>query len=213
MNPVYSPGSSGVPYANAKGIGYPGDDIRLFCVFFSSWFPHGLHNSGSCLFPQHVPWSESYLPNRLHPWHTLQSVLFAHQWNGTAVLLLSQPLSDCCVPRAKCLPPAEPICTARHVLYTAPVCSTPPRHPPHHGGAAQWHAGDGVSCSHPSTERQWGHHGHGSWDHYGHVSRYPADRPLPNSCCPPPSHCAHLSGSRNTYLQLRAPSVVIACKC
>lgn len=24
MNPVYSPGSSGVPYANAKGIGYPG---------------------------------------------------------------------------------------------------------------------------------------------------------------------------------------------
>ncbi|ERE91394.1 hypothetical protein H671_1g0992 [Cricetulus griseus] len=23
MNPVYSPGSSGVPYANAKGIGYP----------------------------------------------------------------------------------------------------------------------------------------------------------------------------------------------
>lgn len=25
MNPVYSPGSSGVPYANAKGIGYPGE--------------------------------------------------------------------------------------------------------------------------------------------------------------------------------------------
>lgn len=25
MNPVYSPGSSGVPYANAKGIGYPGN--------------------------------------------------------------------------------------------------------------------------------------------------------------------------------------------
>ncbi|XP_051970532.1 myelin-associated neurite-outgrowth inhibitor-like isoform X8 [Xyrauchen texanus] len=24
MNPVYSPASSGVPYANAKGIGYPG---------------------------------------------------------------------------------------------------------------------------------------------------------------------------------------------
>lgn len=40
-------------------------------------------------------------------------------------------------------------------------------------------------------------------------SRYPADRPLPNSCHPPPSHCAHISGSRNTHLQLRAPSVVI----
>lgn len=29
MNPVYSPGSSGVPYANAKGIGYPGKQIKL----------------------------------------------------------------------------------------------------------------------------------------------------------------------------------------
>lgn len=29
MNPVYSPGSSGVPYANAKGIGYPGK--RTLC--------------------------------------------------------------------------------------------------------------------------------------------------------------------------------------
>ncbi|XP_036106756.1 myelin-associated neurite-outgrowth inhibitor isoform X3 [Molossus molossus] len=27
MNPVYSPGSSGVPYANAKGIGYPDADL------------------------------------------------------------------------------------------------------------------------------------------------------------------------------------------
>lgn len=27
MNPVYSPGSSGVPYANAKGIGYPGNSL------------------------------------------------------------------------------------------------------------------------------------------------------------------------------------------
>eukprot|EP00069_Balaena_mysticetus_P013380 bmy_01429T0 len=33
--------------------------------------------------------------------------------------------------------------------------------------------------------------------------------PLPNSCRPPPRHCAHLSGPRNTHLQLCAPSVVI----
>ena len=28
-------------------------------------------------------------------------------------------------------------------------------------------------------------------------SRYPADCPLPNSCCSPPCHCAHVSGPRN----------------
>ena len=35
MNPVYSPGSSGVPYANAKGIGYPGKQVK-FCFHFST---------------------------------------------------------------------------------------------------------------------------------------------------------------------------------
>lgn len=33
MNPVYSPGSSGVPYANAKGIGYPGKQVQ-FCFHY-----------------------------------------------------------------------------------------------------------------------------------------------------------------------------------
>lgn len=40
---------------------------------------------------------------------------------------------------------------ARHVLYTASVCSTPSRHSPHHGGAAQWHASNCLPCSHPSS--------------------------------------------------------------
>ncbi|XP_030898001.1 myelin-associated neurite-outgrowth inhibitor [Leptonychotes weddellii] len=35
MNPVYSPGSSGVPYANAKGIGYPGKQVKLYLVSHS----------------------------------------------------------------------------------------------------------------------------------------------------------------------------------
>ena len=107
---------------------------------------------------------------RLHSWHSLQSVLFPHQRGSATVFLLPQPLPDCCVPRAKCLPPAETVCTARHVLHPAPVCSTPSCHPPHHGGAAQRHAGDGVPCSHPSAERQRGHHGYGGGHHYGHVS-------------------------------------------
>lgn len=41
--------------------------------------------------------------------------------------------------------------TARHLLHAAAVCSTPSRHPPHHGGAAQRHASHGVPCSHPSS--------------------------------------------------------------
>lgn len=35
MNPVYSPGSSGVPYANAKGIGYPGKQPCSISHFLS----------------------------------------------------------------------------------------------------------------------------------------------------------------------------------
>lgn len=149
---------------------------------------------------------------RLHSWHTLQSVLFPHQWGSATIFLLPQHIPDCYIPCAKCLPPAKPICTgrpwvhcealdtvlghyicrshlgsylgvesccsclsssptARHILHTAPVCSTPSRHPPYHSGAAQRHAGDNVPCSHPSSERQRGHHGYGGWDHYGHVSR------------------------------------------
>lgn len=41
--------------------------------------------------------------------------------------------------------------TARHILYTASVCSTPSRHSPYHGGAAQWHASNCLPCSHPSS--------------------------------------------------------------
>lgn len=129
--------------------------MACYLIFFPpallSWFPHGLRSSGSRLLPQHVPWSEPHLPNRLHSWHTLQSVLFPHQWGSATVLLLPQPLPDRRVPRAKCLPPAEPIRTARHILHTTSVRSTSSRHPPHHGGAAQWHAGDGVPCTYPST--------------------------------------------------------------
>ena len=32
--------------------------------WLSSWFPHGLYSSSSSLFPQHISWSTSYLPNR-----------------------------------------------------------------------------------------------------------------------------------------------------
>lgn len=36
MNPVYSPSSSGVPYTNAKGIGYPGKQVQ-FCFIIELW--------------------------------------------------------------------------------------------------------------------------------------------------------------------------------
>ncbi|XP_045444543.1 myelin-associated neurite-outgrowth inhibitor isoform X3 [Pipistrellus kuhlii] len=153
MNPVYSPSSSGVPYTNVKGIGYPAG----FPMSYAAAAPAYSSN----MYPGANP--------------TIQ--------------------------------------TARYILHTAPVCSTPSRHPPHHSGAAQRYADDSVHCSHHSSERQRGHHGYGGWDHYGHVSRYPADCPLPNSCRPPSNHCAHVSGSRNAHLQLCAPSVVITCKC
>lgn len=48
---------------------------------------------------------------RLHARHPVQSVLFTHQWGSAALLVIPQPLPDCCVPSPKCLPPAEPVCT------------------------------------------------------------------------------------------------------
>ncbi|KAL2774400.1 myelin-associated neurite-outgrowth inhibitor, partial [Daubentonia madagascariensis] len=196
MNPVYSPGSSGVPYANAKGIGYP------------AGFPMGYAAAAPAYSPNMYPGANPTFQTGYTPGTPYKVSCSPTSGAVPPYSSSPQPLPDCRVPRAKCLPPAEPIRTARYVLHTAAVCSTPPRHPPHHGGAAQWHASDGVPCTHPSSQRQRGHHGHGGWDHYGHVSRYPADCSLPNSRCPTPSHCAHLPGPRNTHLQLCAPSVV-----
>lgn len=79
---------------------------------------------------------------RLHFWHSLQSVLFPHQRGSATVFLLPQPLPDCCVPRAKCLPPAEPVCTGRpgvrcgcHEGLLGTVCGD---------GSAPWGSHPGV---------------------------------------------------------------------
>lgn len=50
MNPVYSPGSSGVPYANAKGIGYPGKQVE-FCFYYwtlNTFCPCSINIYGGC---------------------------------------------------------------------------------------------------------------------------------------------------------------------
>lgn len=33
MNPVYSPASTGVPFTNTKGMGYPGNCILLYFIY------------------------------------------------------------------------------------------------------------------------------------------------------------------------------------
>ena len=59
--------------------------LKSHCsLFFSSWFPSGLCSSSSCLLPQHVPWSESYLPSRYASPHVLggKSVLLMWLWEN-----------------------------------------------------------------------------------------------------------------------------------
>ena len=59
--------------------------LKSHCfLFFSSWFPNGLCSSSSCLLPQHVPWSESYLPSRYASPHVLggKSVLLMWLWEN-----------------------------------------------------------------------------------------------------------------------------------
>nr|KAF6373610.1 family with sequence similarity 168 member B [Pipistrellus kuhlii] len=208
MNPVYSPSSSGVPYTNVKGIGYPAGFPMSYAAaapaYSSNMYP-GANPTIQTGYTPGTPYKVSCSPT-----------------SGAVPPYSSSPNSyqTAIYPVRSVYPQQSPYAqlsfflpTARYILHTAPVCSTPSRHPPHHSGAAQRYADDSVHCSHHSSERQRGHHGYGGWDHYGHVSRYPADCPLPNSCRPPSNHCAHVSGSRNAHLQLCAPSVVITCKC
>ncbi|XP_069583892.1 myelin-associated neurite-outgrowth inhibitor isoform X4 [Ranitomeya imitator] len=54
MNPVYSPGSSGVPYANAKSIGYPG-------------FPMGYAAAAPAYSPNMYPGTNPAFPSGYTP--------------------------------------------------------------------------------------------------------------------------------------------------
>ncbi|XP_036106757.1 myelin-associated neurite-outgrowth inhibitor isoform X4 [Molossus molossus] len=227
MNPVYSPGSSGVPYANAKGIGYPDADlfVRPAKIRRLKRTEQGLHacenwSEARCLGPLEEDAEPIFEAVVMSFWSQLEDM--NEVFEDTVVTICShQEIAGFPMGYAAAAPAYSPnmypganpaFQTAGHILHTAPVCSSPSCHPSHHGGAAQRHAGDSVPSSHPSSERQRGHHGHGGWDYYGHVSRCPADCPLPNSCHPPPSHCARVSGPGNAHLQLRAPAVVIACR-
>lgn len=81
MNPVYSPGSSGVPYANAKGIGYPGKQLWFLvsfgCTAFCSW---SRRNSHSWMPSVNLFWGWDEVAFQFKKWHfqsdVISSVIF-----------------------------------------------------------------------------------------------------------------------------------------
>lgn len=89
MNPVYSPGSSGVPYANAKGIGYPGKQLRFLMSFgytaLCLWSRRNSHlEMPSCLLAssqsQNLFWDWGEDAFKFKKWHlktdVISSVIF-----------------------------------------------------------------------------------------------------------------------------------------
>ena len=82
-------------------LGFP---MQIPKEWLSSWFPHGLYSSSSSLFPQHISWSTSYLPNR-YP--------------------ANCPLPSSCHP-----PPTPPVCQCMQSQECLPTAMRPlPGHP------------------------------------------------------------------------------------
>lgn len=80
MNPVYSPGSSGVPYANAKGIGYPGKQLCFLTGFdYPALCLWSRRNSHKCLCVN-LFWNRDEVPFKCKKWHfksdVISSVIF-----------------------------------------------------------------------------------------------------------------------------------------
>ncbi|KAL4616825.1 myelin-associated neurite-outgrowth inhibitor [Arapaima gigas] len=174
------------------------------------WIPRrvscGLHCC-PCLYVQHLPRGKPSISNRLLFRHAVQNVVFSNHGGRPALFLFTQSLPDSSLPHAEFLPPAESVRTgkSRHLLYTATVCCTAPRHSPHYGGPAQRDASCHVPPTHCSASGQRGFHGRGHRGHHGNVSWDVADNSLPNSGCPSPCHDPSVPTVWHTSLQLHAP--------
>lgn len=78
MNPVYSPGSSGVPYANAKGIGYPGKLLRFLTSFGYLLFAYGQKETVTYeCFNVNLSWDWDEVAFKFKKWHFKSDVIFS----------------------------------------------------------------------------------------------------------------------------------------
>ncbi|GAB5575563.1 myelin-associated neurite-outgrowth inhibitor isoform X1 [Prionailurus iriomotensis] len=249
MNPVYSPGSSGVPYANAKGIGYPANIIVVFqeplrhktstgaddapggfigriygemrTLDFEGIVVEAYPIRSRAGFPMgYAAAAPAYSPN-MYP--GANPTFQTGYTPGTPYKVSCSPTSGAVPPYSSSPNPYQtavyPVRSAypqqspyaqQGTYYTQPLYAAPP-HVIHHTTVVQPNGMPATVYPAPIPPPR------GNGVTMGMVAGttmamsagYPADRPLPNSCCPPPSHCAHVSGPRNAHLQLRAPSVVI----
>lgn len=162
MNPVYSPASTGVPFTNTKGMGYPGnlgplskypnckEPLIMICLWFVmlAGFPVGYAAAAAPAYTPNVyaganpafpsgksfHWTELTMTTflifgntdfmclpitRLCSGHSFQNVLLSQHGDCPTILLLTQPLSSCCVSGPEHLPTTEPLCTGEICLRMA----------------------------------------------------------------------------------------------
>ncbi|KAK2495812.1 hypothetical protein MC885_010304 [Smutsia gigantea] len=217
MNPVYSPGSSGVPYANAKGIGYP------------AGFPMGYAAAAPAYSPSMYPGANPTFQTGYTPGAPYKVSCSPTSGAVPPYSPSPNPYQTAVYPVRSAYPQQSPY-AQQGTYYTQPLYAAPP-HVIHHTTVVQPNGmpatvypapippprGNGVTMgmvAGTTMAMSAGSLGLGGYraaatDTGCSSSRYSPDRPLPNTCRPPPSHCAHVSGPRNTHLQLRAPPVVI----
>ncbi|XP_039553011.1 protein FAM168A isoform X1 [Passer montanus] len=144
---------------------------------------------------------------QVHRGDSLQGATDPEQQRPSSLLAVSEPVPNRDVPHQKCLPTAEPVHPGS-LLHPARVRGPAPRHPPHHGGAAQQH----PLCHLPGPGGRAPHqrrgHGHGGWHHHGNVSRNLVDHPPTHRHRSTSSVRANVQGSRNPHLQLRTSTLV-----
>lgn len=154
MNPVYSPGSSGVPYANAKGIGYPAGFPMGYATAAPAYSPN-MYAGANPAFPSEVE-QPSYATSGV------QMYMFGHTFsaarNGAINSGYTQgtPYKVSCSPTSGTVPPysssPNPYQTAVYPVrsaypqqnpyaqqgayYTQPLYAAPP-HVIHHTTVVQ----------------------------------------------------------------------------
>ncbi|KAG8445422.1 hypothetical protein GDO86_010269 [Hymenochirus boettgeri] len=154
MNPVYSPGSSGVPYANAKGIGYPAGFPMGYAAAAPAYSPNMYAGANPAFQPEleHQPYVSS----------GMQMYMFGHTFSAARNGAINSgytpgtPYKVSCSPTSGTVPPysssPNPYQTAVYPVrsaypqqnpyaqqgayYTQPLYAAPP-HVIHHTTVVQ----------------------------------------------------------------------------
>ncbi|RMC02328.1 hypothetical protein DUI87_21496 [Hirundo rustica rustica] len=206
MNPVYSPGSSGVPYANAKGIGYP------------AGFPMGYAAAAPAYSPNMYPGANPTFQTGYTPGTPYKVSCSPTSGAVPPYSSSPNPYQTAVYPVRSAYPQQNPY-AQQGTYYTQPLYAAPP-HVIHHTTVVQPNGmpatmypapippprGNGVTMgmvAGTTMAMSAGLKKIGTAvqnDTGNFEDEYFVDNSFPDSSSPSSSYHAHVSGSRNTNL-------------